>query len=433
MTSGGLHLSQDMKVNASTTYSMSGRLQISDLVNAKASVFIYFFNDANTFLGVSNVAEYAQNMGYSSLTNVFTTPTGTTRARIHIRLNATAAGGKGTLYADSFTMKQEIAVNTLLNGGFEDSTGTNGVADNWSTYADPGITPAFGVVTWPASAGKRAQKLAASNIQSGGFHVSQDTLVKGGTTYSVSGRLRIENLTNAQVSVFVYLYDAANNFLGSQQVVDYAANMEYTGITHLFTTPASATQARVHIRLNATSSGGGGTIYADSFALKQENTVNGLINGGFEDSSGTSGVADNWNYYADPGITPAYQVVTSPLSGSKRAQKLSAVNIQSGGLHLFQDTLMKGNTAYRLSGMIRADNLGNARASVFVYFYDAANNYLGNRNITAYTSNTNYTSFSNTFTSPAAATRIRIHIRLDATAVGGGGTVYADEFALIKT
>ncbi|KEQ25452.1 hypothetical protein [Paenibacillus tyrfis] len=177
--------------------------------------------------------------------------------------------------------------NIMANYSFETYSGTNGVADNWNAYADPGINPVYQVVTWPVSAGQRAQKLAASNIPSGGLHIFQDTMVKSDTTYSLSGRLRISELMNAKASVFVYFYDAAYNLLGSENIAEYTANMDYTSLVGSFTTPAGTTQARVHIRLDALAKGGGGTLHADSFAIKKESAANLLINGGYEDNTGT--------------------------------------------------------------------------------------------------------------------------------------------------
>ncbi|KEQ25453.1 carbohydrate binding domain-containing protein [Paenibacillus tyrfis] len=262
-----MHIFQDTMVKSGTTFSLSGRLRISELMNAKASVFVYFYDAAYNLLGSENIAEYKANTDYTSLVGSFTTPAGTTQARVHIRLDALAKGGGGTLHADSFAIKKESAANLLINGGYEESTGIIGVADNWNAYADPGINPAYQVVTWPVSAGQRAQKLAASNIPSGGLHIFQDTMVKSGTTYSLSGRLRINDLMNAKASVFVYFYDAAYNLLGSENIAEYKANMDYTSLIGSFKTPAGTTQARVHIRLDALAKGGGGTLYVDEVSM----------------------------------------------------------------------------------------------------------------------------------------------------------------------
>ncbi|WP_127530537.1 hypothetical protein [Paenibacillus kobensis] len=58
-------------------------------------------------------------------------------------------------------------MNLLLNGGYEDNTSANGVADNWNTYADPGITPIFEVVREPAVQGSSHRNLLLPTYQAG--------------------------------------------------------------------------------------------------------------------------------------------------------------------------------------------------------------------------------------------------------------------------
>ncbi|CAN7206475.1 hypothetical protein LJR153_000611 [Paenibacillus sp. LjRoot153] len=98
-------------------------------------------------------------------------------------------------------------------------------------------------------------------------------------------------------------------------------------------TTAGAKRVRVHVGIQSLAAGGSGTFYVDDMFFKYGLEQNLMGNSKFEQSAGTTGLADGglaWVYNA----TTSYQVVNTPVTSGMQAQKLTASNMAQGVLHM---------------------------------------------------------------------------------------------------
>ena len=318
--------------------------------------------------------------------------------------------------------------NLLTNSGFENYTGTSGVADGWLKWLSASMTDGIQVVSSPVSAGSKAQKISSSSMPSGARAlIYQDIAVDSNKAYIMNGRINVESLNNAKVVYNITFYDANQNYVGLNLVEFTATTNGYITKTSSGTTPANAARARIHVELDSTGTEASGTYYLDSINFMYSTEVNLLSNPGFENYIGTSGVSDGWLKWLSASMTDGIQVVSSPVSAGSKAQKISSSSMPSGARALiYQDIAVDSNKAYIMNGRINVESLNNAKVVYNITFYDANQNYVG-LNLVEFTATTNgYITKTSSGTTPANAARARIHVELDSTGTEASGTYYLD-------
>ncbi|MFB0846911.1 hypothetical protein [Paenibacillus oleatilyticus] len=105
---GAIWALQDIVVDQSKPFVLSGNIYVESLSNAKVSLFIQFFDDNNDLIS-SKAVNYPQGMlhRYTTLSMNDITPSNARQARIHAGLEATADGGAGSFYVDSMSFRYQ--------------------------------------------------------------------------------------------------------------------------------------------------------------------------------------------------------------------------------------------------------------------------------------------------------------------------------------
>jgi len=185
------------------------------------------------------------------------------------------------LFTTFFTYQAVAETNLLVNNDFESYTGTNGVADGWSSLETAGATGNYEVVNTPVFSGTKAQKISGSNIPfdstknvGGVVSVRQVVSVQENQPYVLEGQFNIEALSNAKVQIYVDFYSKENGdysgFL-TYGVSEYNQTTNgYVSIQKTGTTPAGAKSARLYAILRSTTDNGSGTFYVDSMKFTAE-------------------------------------------------------------------------------------------------------------------------------------------------------------------
>ncbi|MEI7027505.1 carbohydrate binding domain-containing protein, partial [Paenibacillus sp. y28] len=414
-SNGSGNVSQSVRVEGGTAYTLSGRVQISGLSNGVVQAYVQYFDASGNYIGSTTVASVRNTGGWMTFSGGVTPPAGAVRANIILQLGL-ESGGAGTVQFDSirFTTQEE---NMVSNPGFETRTGTQ--ADDWKLYTPSGSTASFEVVDSGASSGKYAQQISSRN---GSGNVSQSIRVEGGTAYTLSGRVQVSGLSNGVVQAYVQYFDVSGNYIGSTT----AASVRNTGGWMTFsggvTPPAGAVRANIILQLGL-ESGGAGTVQFDSirFTTQEENMVS---NPGFETRTGTQ--ADDWKLYTPSGSTASFEVVDSGASSGKYAQQISSRN---GSGNVSQSIRVEGGTAYTLSGRVQVSGLSNGVVQAYVQYFDVSGNYIGSTTAASVQNTGGWITFSGGVTPPAGAVRANIILQLGLES-GGAGTVQFDDINL---
>ncbi|KWX85595.1 hypothetical protein AMQ83_23840 [Paenibacillus riograndensis] len=90
---------------------------------------------------------------------------------------------------------------------------------------------------------------------------------KNESIYEISGRVKLENMVNMQMSIVIHYFDPNNQLVG-QYGMDYKQNtMDWVKLSGILNVPTNATTARIHFHMNSTGEHGKGTAYVDDTAL----------------------------------------------------------------------------------------------------------------------------------------------------------------------
>ncbi|QUL56317.1 hypothetical protein KDC22_07370 [Paenibacillus tritici] len=322
--------------------------------------------------------------------------------------------------------------NLLSNSGYENYSGTENVADSWNPSIGSGVQGTYEILTTGATEGKRAQKLTVSSFPNSGdgANIWQEMFIKGNQSYNIKGMLKLNDMKNAKFEVIVFFYDANNQYVGGQTPFTYNRNtVDWVAFAGNITTPAHATSARVHLHLSSTASQGKGTVFLDGITATLQEDSNLAFNNGFESDKRSDGVADGWNSYLESGVQGTYEILTTGATEGKRAQKLTVSSFPNSGdgANIWQEMFIKGNQSYNIKGMLKLNDMKNAKFEVIVFFYDANNQYVGGQTPFTYNRNTvDWVAFAGNITAPAHATSARVHLHLSSTASQGKGTVFLD-------
>ncbi|MBH5317204.1 hypothetical protein I6N90_05195 [Paenibacillus sp. GSMTC-2017] len=421
---GAVGVSQIIKVEPNKPFTVSGRIHVEGLSNAKIQMFVEFFRDINNRTG-HNVTEQLHTSGANiTLSNEGVVPAGTAFAKVYVLVRATSDGGSGTFTVDAMNFSYDENRSLLVNPNFYTYTGTNGAADSWDQVNIGGTSSLFEVQ--PTSIGKRAQKIVGSGISNGGVvGVSQIIKVEPNKPFKISGKTKIEKLSQAKIQFYVEFLDRTNRIIGNH-VTEYATVSGGTiTLSNQGVTPAGTTYAKVYVLIRATGEGGSGAFYVEEINYLYRSYSQLIVNPTFDTYSGTNGVADGWGQSNIGGTLSTYDVQT--LASGKRVQKVVGSGIASNGVvGVNQVIKVEENKPYTFSGNINVESLSKAKVQLYVEFFKGDGQLVGiNAAEQRATSNGNIT-LSEQGVTPAGAAFAKVFALIRATGDAGAGTFYID-------
>jgi hypothetical protein len=261
-------IEQTFAIDPGAEYELSGYFNIESLVNAQVQLKIDYY-DVNSNLIDSNVTiQTATTSGYTRLQNIRVARTNAVSCKVSVKLLATADGGAGTFTVDQFALRKTNAY--MINPGFETYNGMYNVADSWRAGYSPKSISQYEVVNSPVSTGTRAQKVSASGLPLWGFaQVNQMVTAQPETVYTVSGKVKVEQLDNAKVQLYIDYFDADYKFLGSDPGETELTTVTngYVDLKNETTAPEQTAYLKVWALLRSTADNGSGTFYVDDISV----------------------------------------------------------------------------------------------------------------------------------------------------------------------
>ncbi|ANE45418.1 hypothetical protein SY83_02735 [Paenibacillus swuensis] len=319
--------------------------------------------------------------------------------------------------------------NHLVNPGFELLTDAS-VADGWTKFTAAGATADIQRTIAPVDSGKYAMKIAATAIPlNGTVMISQLIPVPAGKPYDLSASLRIEELTNAKVQVFVNFYNAQNAVVASASAESQSATGAYAKVSKSAFIPKDAATARVYTILRATGDQGSGKLYVDNMAFAISR--NAVLNPDFE-TEGSNNVAEGWAKFAPAGALTEFALTGEQVASGAKAQKIVTSMLPNQGTAMVSQLFyVQPNQPYYVSSQLLAEQLTNAKAQLFVNFYDVNNQVVGSANVDILSPTQRYRKVEKIGTIPATATSARVYAMIRAIAEQGSGSLFVDQFKFI--
>ncbi len=420
-------LYQEIPAEAGKVFEAAGQLHVESLANARAEFYVEFYDGSGSRISVFKQELSAPTAGYVTASIRERTPLPAVKARLNVILRATGANGSGVVYADNLVFG--ASANQLLNGGYESDAGANGAANKWVKWITPGVTDTVGVVNAPVASGGQAQRIAGSGIANGSvIMLYQDIPVDAGKMFEMSGKLNVQELVNSRIEFYIDFYDASGTRLNVYKQDLTAPTGGYIDARIRERVPAAAAKARVYVILRALGNEASGVAYADDLIFAYDG--NQLLNGGFEQYTGTNGAANKWVKWLTPGATDAVAVVNEPAAGGSQAQRVAGSELTNGSVvMLYQDVPAEAGTVFEAAGKLYVESLVNSKAEFYVDFYNGAGARLSVFKQDFVEPTAGYTDANIRERVPAAAVKARVYVILRATGDNASGSVYADQIA----
>lgn len=161
----------------------------------------------------------------------------------------------------TFTTKDET--NLLKNAQFELYTGERGLADHWLFRESEGSNGLFEV---NEHLGNKEQKISATGLDEGkSVALYQEVPLKINNYFELKGLLRVSELNQAKVIVYLDFYDETGEYISGK----FIERSTVTGILYISllskgNVPQNAASAAVYVSIVGVNQGGAGTIYVDN-------------------------------------------------------------------------------------------------------------------------------------------------------------------------
>ncbi|GMX63965.1 hypothetical protein Elgi_04380 [Paenibacillus elgii] len=422
---GMVAVAQVLRVLPNQSFNISGRFNIEKLSNAKAQLYVDFFNDSG-FTGSASVTE-SQALTEGEMVTLSTSgviPRHTLYARVLVILRGMADEASGTVYVDMLNMSYESEANLLANSSFDRSTQNNGLADAWgkSMWGNP----ATDVGLTRLSSGARVQKVAGSGmVYNEMAGVSQLVKVDPGKPFQVSGSINIEQLTNAKVQLYVD-FIGTSGFTGASVAESQAiTNGGYATLSSHGIIPPNTLYARVYALIRGISDGASGTMYVDSINFNYEKEVNLLANSNFGKTTQNNGLADGWG--KSMWGNPATDVELIRLSSGARIQKVTGSGIINNGMTgVSQLVKVEPGKPFQVSGRFNIEQLTNAKIQLYVDFIGASGFTGASVAESQAVTNGGYATLSSQGIIPPNTLYARVYALIRGTSDGASGTMYVE-------
>lgn len=176
-------------------------------------------------------------------------------------------------------MVEEGTQNLLKNASFEVYTGTNGVADGWTSLVASGVTASFAVdTTTYRPSGAKSQKIAiTASTAAGNAVVYEDVTATAGTTYTFSAYVQGSAAGTGGVALWVGFKASAETTISSVDTGVVIPGSTWQRLTITGTAPTGTAIIRVVPYVRAQVAGDTVTAYFDDAQLEAKSYPTSII------------------------------------------------------------------------------------------------------------------------------------------------------------
>lgn len=262
-------IQQAFKVAPGQPYNRMVRLNIQALTNAKVFFDVDYYNAAHQLIGTHSTEISAVTNGkYQTIAASGTTASNAAYAVVRLYFYATAANAGGTAFVDAVEFQLGAAANKLSNGGFENFTGGQKLANSWSRTVQ-GASGTFGRAISNYS-GNYSQFVMGTGMTEGQVTgIYQDVRIGPNVPYTSNVKLLIVGVSQAKVQWHIEFFNQQNQSVGLIYAEHNAVTAPSWWNFHAnHTTPAGTAYARVSIHIKSTGSNGSGGFYVDAASFQ---------------------------------------------------------------------------------------------------------------------------------------------------------------------
>lgn len=359
---------QTVAVQPYQAFELKGALRVDSLNQAKAKLFVEFHSATNQYIGGKVIEQSQVTNGYVTLQGQGVVPGNATKALIQIAISGTGANGSGTIYADDIEFK--------INQASLQVTSTS--PEEGAEQVNP-LQPIVITLTKPVTAGSEYS----------------DIVLKQGDQ-SIESILQIEqNILTITPTQPLELDHTFKLNMPKDAIKDAEGNELESPLTLTFAT----------------------------------NSVDGnlLLNSGFEQYTGNSGVADDWNSRQSDGVDSTFEIVDTSVQSGLKAQKMNVAGLrEDDSVALYQDLEIEPADSFELSGLINVESLNGARMGIQVNFYNSTGEYLDGKFIELSQPSASYVNLHDQGAIPLGASKASVQVLITGTADDGVGIIYVD-------
>ncbi|WP_163979804.1 carbohydrate binding domain-containing protein [Paenibacillus alvei] len=328
------------------------------------------------------------------------------------------------IYDKNGNVVRRIADHNLLRNGDFEVVGDGEVASGWKYWKSEGAVGTYLITQSSISSGQYAQKIDAQKIPSGAMNIYQDVQVTPNQTYSVSGRLLIERMKNADFYVAIHYFDPNYNLVGAETPFTYGTPASWFTFTGELTPPKGAAIARIHFHLQESAENGYGTIYVDALKMIQGAATNLLYNSSFQEIKAKESTSAGWSVWKSEGSEGNVSSVDVAPKQGQSSQFIDARKMPGGGINFYQDIPIVPGVHYDLSADVKIEELNHASLSFALHYFDQHYRLVGADTPAHVNKPIDWTRLQGQFIPPPNATLVRIHFHLSETGTSGKGKVY---------
>ncbi|GAA0394156.1 Ig-like domain-containing protein [Paenibacillus motobuensis] len=313
---------QEIPVEPFQSYSLSGSLRIDSLVQAKASLYVEFYDKDGKNISGKLIEKTEVTNKYVVLEEQGLVPAQAVKGAVFAVLEGTGNNGSGTIYVDDLFFKTNPAGLHMLNTSPENEALEVDLQQPMTITFNKTITagPDYSAITL-----KQGEAVVVTAIE-----IEQQVL-----TVTPVEALMKQSLYTLSVPKNA-IQDSEGRGLSEDIVL--------------------------------------------SFITKDDSNPNLLQNGGFEQYTEDNGVGDYWRDRVSQEVQGSFEIVHDPVQSGTNAQKISASGLSDGkSISIYQSIDVIGTENFELSGFICVDALEQAATVLYVDFYNEAGAYVGGK------------------------------------------------------
>ncbi|WEK53642.1 MAG: hypothetical protein P0Y55_13795 [Candidatus Cohnella colombiensis] len=401
-------------------YSLEGNLYVTALQDAKAQVYVDFYNKDNVLVG-TNYAEL------STVTDQFVPlkaegllPENAVTAKVLVLVRGKTQGASGTIYVNNISLNFDQ--NLLSNSGFEQSD-TNSLPSLWVITQNADVANLSETVRTTVHSGSSALRIAARSLQTGKIAaVWQKVSVGAGDTFELNGNIQVEALKGSKAQLYIDFYDKTQKIVkAAYKDIDSSTN-GYVNYTVSGVVPDDAVYAKVYVILRGLQADGEGSFLIDD--INFQTSRNRVIGSMFESEGYYPGIAYNWGTIIAKNSAASFELV-SGLEG--KAQQIVASGLPTNGMAaIYQKIILKQGGFFYTSVQADVMQLKDAKLQIYVDFYNANNTIVGSRSYDWDEVTNGFVSINLSGTVPTGATSAKLYVIIRSTSADGAGSIRVD-------
>ncbi|GGG68382.1 hypothetical protein [Paenibacillus radicis (ex Gao et al. 2016)] len=262
---GGIY--QILKVDPNREFRISVRVRVDSLKDSKIQLYADF-SDATSLLQ-TNIVDISTvtNGDFITISGKGKTPDKAKHLALYTLIRSLSDSGAGDIYVDSMSFSYQLEEESFDNASFESFEGS-GIAKGWS-YT--GISSFIQKENIRVSDGKYAQKINTSNLLKNQFTgISQSIIVQPNKDYTISGRILVDSLQNANMYLQTDFYGQNGIIANKSNIVELSRTTfgGYITISGMGTVPEDAHYAKVQVIIKAKENSGAGVFFIDDMSFQ---------------------------------------------------------------------------------------------------------------------------------------------------------------------